>query len=46
MIINAGIEKVLYLEGYPDELSLQMLQEAGVELLLVDCAASDSGPKP
>ncbi|WP_148894453.1 deoxycytidylate deaminase [Geothermobacter ehrlichii] len=33
MLINAGIRKVVYLEGYPDELSLQMLQEAGIELV-------------
>jgi dCMP deaminase len=30
MIINAGIERIYYLEGYPDELSGQMLEEAGV----------------
>lgn len=28
MIINAGIKKVVYLEGYPDELSRRMLKEA------------------
>ncbi|RME41508.1 MAG: cytidine deaminase [Deltaproteobacteria bacterium] len=33
MLINAGIRKVVYLEGYPDELSLQMLQEARIELV-------------
>lgn len=33
MLINAGIQKVVYLEGYPDELSLQMLQEARIELV-------------
>ncbi|GAB4165439.1 MAG: cytidine/deoxycytidylate deaminase family protein [Geothermobacteraceae bacterium] len=33
MLINAGIRKVVYLEGYPDELSLQMLQEAQIELV-------------
>ena len=30
MIINAGIRQVVYLEGYPDDLALEMLQEAGV----------------
>ncbi len=33
MLINAGIRKVVYLEGYPDELSLQMLREADIELV-------------
>ena len=32
MLINAGISKVVYLEGYPDELSVAMLAEAGVEV--------------
>ena len=32
MIINAGIRRVFYLEGYADEMSLMMLEEAGVEL--------------
>jgi len=42
MIINAGIEKVLYLEGYPDELSRQMLEEAGVEVSLVAETSSEA----
>ncbi|MGN0819476.1 MAG: deoxycytidylate deaminase [Christensenellaceae bacterium] len=33
IIINAGIKKVIYKEGYPDEFSLQILNEAGVELI-------------
>ena len=32
MLINAGISKVVYLEGYPDELSMDMLEEAGIEV--------------
>jgi len=31
MVINAGIKRVVYLQGYPDQLSEEMLQEAGVE---------------
>ncbi len=46
MIINAGIQKVLYLEGYPDELSRQMLQEAGVEVLQIPGAADNQGDTP
>ncbi len=30
MLINAGIARIVYLEGYPDELSRTMLQEAGI----------------
>ncbi len=29
MIINAGIRRVVYKEGYPDEFSLQLFREAG-----------------
>jgi dCMP deaminase len=33
MLINAGIRKVVYLEGYSDNLSVEMLDEAGIETL-------------
>lgn len=33
MIINSGISKVVFREGYPDEFSLEMFSEAGVELI-------------
>lgn len=32
MIINSGIIRVVYSQGYPDEFSLQMFEEAGVKL--------------
>ncbi len=32
MIINAGIRRIVYREGYPDEFSLQLLEEAGVAI--------------
>lgn len=32
MIINSGIKRVVYKEGYPDEFSRQLFQEAGVEI--------------
>ena len=32
MIVNAGITRVVYKEGYPDEFSLQMLKEGNVIL--------------
>lgn len=33
MIINAGITKIIYRDGYPDELSQQMLVESGIEVV-------------
>ncbi len=35
MIINAGIKRIFYKDGYPDELSLEMLNEAGIELIRI-----------
>ncbi len=32
MLINCGVKEIHYLEGYPDELSRAMLDEAGVAL--------------
>jgi dCMP deaminase len=34
MIINAGIGRVVYLEGYPDALSREMLAESAIEVTL------------
>lgn len=33
IIVNAGISRVVYAEGYPDEFSLEIFKLAGVELL-------------
>lgn len=30
MILNAGIEEVFYLEGYPDDLSTHLIEESGI----------------
>ncbi len=35
MLINAGIRRIYYASGYPDELSRSMLEEAGIELVEV-----------
>ena len=32
MIVNAGIRRVVYREGYPDDFALEMLSEGGVAL--------------
>ncbi len=33
MIINSGIKKVIFQEGYPDEFSMAMFKEAGLEIV-------------
>jgi dCMP deaminase len=38
MLINAGITKIVYQEGYPDELAREMLLASGVEMLQVGTA--------
>jgi dCMP deaminase len=40
MIINAGIRTIYYKSGYADELSKEMLDEAGVDVLQIDRFAS------
>jgi len=35
LIINAGMKKVLYEEGYPDTLSEELIKEAGITLTKV-----------
>ncbi len=36
MIVNAGIAKVFFRHDYPDEFSLEIFKEAGVELVKAD----------
>ena len=36
MIINAGIAKVFYADGYPDDLAMEMIKESGVALAKVE----------
>lgn len=36
MIINSGIKRIVYKEGYPDEFSIELLKEAGVETVQFD----------
>ncbi len=33
LIINAGIKRVIYSEGYPDDFSMEIFNEAGVEVI-------------
>ena len=36
VIINAGIIKIYYLDGYADSISSEMLDEAGIEVIKID----------
>ena len=36
LAINAGIEKIIFRGDYPDELSMELLQEAGVRVVRFD----------
>ena len=44
MIINAGIKTIYYLSGYSDDLSREMLEEAGVVVILLECENEDLEP--
>jgi dCMP deaminase len=33
MLINAGIRRIVYEEGYPDPLAGEMITEAGIEVV-------------
>lgn len=35
MIINAGIKRIVVKEGYPDEMSVKMLDEAGLKIVML-----------
>lgn len=39
MIINSGIVRVVYQDGYPDDFSLELFKEAGVEIEKFDPSA-------
>ncbi len=44
MIINAGIRRVIYQEGYPDAFSLELFGEAGVRLEQYDAETRETRP--
>ncbi len=39
MLINAGIARIYYLNGYPDRMARRFLEEAGVESILLEAEA-------
>jgi dCMP deaminase len=38
MIINAGITRIVYHDGYPDQLAIDLIQEAGI---ICECYIGD-----
>ena len=46
MIINSGIKKVIYVEGYPDEFSLQLFGEAGIEVVKYEETPDPAAAEP
>jgi deoxycytidylate deaminase len=46
MLINAGIEKVFYLEGYPDDLSMKMIDESSIIIGKVNFQRPERGGAP
>ena len=50
MIVNAGIKRVVYREGYPDDFAREMLSEGGVALELYGSEAqmedNNEGTRP
>jgi len=43
MLINAGVVRVVYEGDYPDELALEMLGQAEIELVLVGAESVEAG---
>jgi dCMP deaminase len=36
MLINAGVRRIVYLEGYSDSLTMEMLSEVGMEIMKME----------
>ena len=41
MIINAGIKRIIVKEGYPDQLAVDILAEAGLKIVMLDMLERD-----
>ena len=41
MLINSGIQEIVYLDGYPDELAVSLLDESGLKVRRLDPAMPD-----
>ena len=44
MIVNAGITKVYYIEGYPDDLTASFFDESGIPLVQIKLPEPEDGP--
>ena len=44
MIINAGLQKIYYLSGYADSMSMEMLKEARIDTIMFDTLKQDKNP--
>ena len=42
MLINAGIQEIVYQNPYPDELAMSMLEEAGMKLRVYEVVSDPS----
>lgn len=42
MIINAGIERIVIKEGYPDDLAVEMLSESGIKTEIIGKESAES----
>ena len=36
MIVNAGLKRIVVREGYPDDLAIEILDEAGLKIVMLD----------
>lgn len=45
MLINAGIERIVVKEGYPDKLSEEILAEAGIKIVMFKDGRKDKNTK-
>lgn len=43
MLINAGIKRIVYAEGYADELAREMVEESGIEVVHFERGTSGGG---
>ena len=41
MIINAGIKRIVVDEGYPDEMAVEILEEAGLRIVKLKDAKTE-----
>ncbi|MBI2875360.1 MAG: cytidine deaminase, partial [Candidatus Tectomicrobia bacterium] len=43
MLVNAGVRKILYAQGYPDPLASEILEEAQLERLRLSIGEGEEG---